>query len=201
MKPNRKARLTGWLPAALTLVLGMSNCNCERPPLTPLQEETEVIKSLEKSGSVPENLKKDLEPKAKELWSATFRRGLDNLHKQDPETTTALVKVGSVACFRAGCMVKLWFKDRVTVRGFEDGLLIGPESPLRVWPGRIYRGPLIEDGSQGGALAVRATWALMINHPRYKELAELATEKHAAAMPDQSITPNTTISDLQRGEP
>ena len=203
MRANRKSKnctagVIGWSHAVLVSALALgawTGCKHDYPAPTPIQEERQVIDTVTQSGPVPSILQKALEPRAAELWDQTFALGRENLRRYY-ENESALLNVGPVGCFKAGCMVQLWFRDRAAASVFEEGLLVGPRSPLRVWPGRIYRGPMLDDERRG----VRTTWSLMVLPPRYDKLLALSTVRHATAAPAYPAK-NTAVSDLQQGEP
>jgi hypothetical protein len=199
MEANRKSLITGWwkigvaLAAAIAALLLVYIRVIREPPvyapLTPAQEQAVFVKSLRGSGEAPEKLLSLLQTKTTMLWDAAIAIGKEQLPRNG-----GLVDSGQVECFRGGCMREMRFTDRTAAGHFEENLLIGATSPLRLWPGRIYRGPFSDDGEHG----VTAVWALLIDPAQHRHLEALSRVPHAMA-PMQPPT-NGAISGLQQGE-
>lgn len=195
MGANRKSLMIGWwkivaaLAAAIAALLLVYIRVIPKPPvyapLTPTQERAVFVKGLRGSGEAPEELQSLLQAKTNMLWGAAITIGKEQLRGKDD-----LVDAGQVECFRAGCMREMRFKDRTAAGRFEENLLLGANSPLRLWPGRIYRGPFSDDGEHG----VTAVWALLIDPAQHRHLEALSRVPHAMAhMPP---SPNGAISGL-----
>ena len=200
MIETRKSRLTIGLGAALLLILAVVAIVVwrprpgPRPPMTALEEQRAFVDALTRSGSVPEDIRPFLEPKAKDLWAYTFDLGKDRLtryHRDEKDFRGA----DEIRCFKNGCMTTLTFVDQAAATIFEDDLLVGPTSPLRHWPGRIYRGPFIHERD-----GVTAVWALLPDPAHYDALRSLPAGRHAVNFPNDSM-PKTAVSDLRQGEP
>jgi hypothetical protein len=199
MSGTRKSRLATKLgAAALLLVLAVVAIvvwrpRPPRPPMTALQETAAFVEELTKSGPVPDDILSYLEPKVTDLWGFTFELGkaqLTRYHRDDADFRG----FDKIKCFRNGCMTTLTFADQAAATIFEEDLLVGPASPLRHWPGDIYRSPFL-DGDGG----VTAVWALLVRDSRHEALKTLPTGRHATNTPSYSA-PKTAVSDLRQGE-
>ena len=164
--------------------------------MTALDEQTVFVDALTNSGPVPEEIRPVLKSKVTDLWTSTFEIGTAQLvryHRDEKDFRG--FDPNRVECFKNGCMIALSFTDEAAATTFEEDLLVGPRSPLRHWPGRIYRGPYIHEKD-----CVSAVWALLPDPAHYEALRSLQTSRHAVNFPNDS-RPKTTISDLQQGEP
>jgi hypothetical protein len=200
MIETRKSRLTIKLgAAALVLILAVVAIvvwwpRRPKPPITALQERAVFVEELTTSGPVPNEILPFLESKVRDLWAFTFDLGKAQLirYHRDEKDFRGFDKI---QCFKNGCMTTLTFADQAAASIFEEDLLVGPMSPLRHWPGKIYRGPFIPERE-----GVTAVWALLPNPTRYKGLESLPTDRHAINFPNDSMQ-KTTVSDLRQGEP
>jgi hypothetical protein len=148
---------------------------------------------LTSSGPVPDDILPFLEPKVRDLWTFTFDLGkaqLTRYHRDEKDFRG----FDEIKCFKKGCITTLTFADQAAATIFEHDLLIGPGSPLRHWPGDIYRSPFIKERD-----GVTALWALTLHPSRHEALKKLPTGRHASNAPNDS-SPKTAISDLQQGE-
>ena len=197
MKTNRKSGMRGGQRVGFASALAIAMrpaCHRTHPPLTPAQEEQAVVDSIQHSGGVPPVLLSVLEPKARDLWDAAFEIGKEQLRSTDRDPAEVL-SIGPISCFHDGCLRELRFKDRSAATVFEENLLVGPTSPLRAWPNKIYRGPFIEEPKGG----IRTTWALVIAPLHYRELVALSTTPDALNLQRRPTIKNA-MSNLQQGD-
>jgi hypothetical protein len=182
------------LAAAVLASGALGGCNKKPPPPpTPAEEATAFVDDLRQSGPVSALVQSILQDKATDVWTATFDLGRENLRRGDHDPGG--LWVGPVSCFRKGCMVELRYKNRAAADAFEKNILIGLKSPLRHWPGRIYRSPFVA----GAGATLSATWALLFDESRHKDLEALPTGKQALATPEDPV-PTQAVSNLQQGE-
>jgi hypothetical protein len=185
MRIRRRFALTA--AASIALAAG---CRHGPPHYTPAQEEDAFSAELKATKRIEsKEFANLLQEKVKFLWKETFDLGNENLKRHDQ--AGGLLSVTEPDCFNGGCMRQLVFKNRAAASFFEENLLVGPNSPLRPWPGRRYRGPII-DQPEGG---VRATWALLIDPNEHRRVEGLQLVGHASRTPE--ATPkSSTISDI-----
>jgi hypothetical protein len=119
------------------------------------QAETDrVLKAVQESGEVKAEIKDVLQPAAKVVFEHTF----------GPSTSDA-ERSGDPACYRAGCLVRVVYRDQCTVMAANRALSETPAAPINRWPGAIYATPSVP---AGGDQHQAVTWALLLSEPLRK---------------------------------
>ncbi len=155
-----------------------------KPPMTALEERAVFVDELTSSGPVPDEILPFLESKVRDLWAFTFDLGkaqLTRYHRSEKDFRG----FDTIRCFKKGCMTTLTFSDQAAASIFEEDLLVGRLSPLRRWPGKIYRSPFISERD-----GVTAVWALLPSPARYEVLKALPTDRHAVNVPERLSAKN-----------
>ena len=129
------------------------------PPPTPEAERHAFVTRIQKSGELPPDLKPIVQAAADGLFEQTFGRPSPTMERPQPST-----------CFQHGCIFDVVYTDACVLSAFTRRLSENGRTPLRRWPGGIYKSP--SRPRKDGRIDV--TWALIINDAK-KDREHFAT--------------------------